>query len=98
MGALKVRVPFGTLRHQHSTWQVRQDVTITDNVCMCIWGFPEIRCTILGVPIVRTIVFWGLHWGPIILGNYHILFGKSPQEETLRWTLLVRFKGPPSKM
>ena len=36
------------------------------------WGFPKIRGTILGVPIVRTIVFWGLHWGPLILGNYHI--------------------------
>ena len=28
--------------------------------------------TFLGVPIVRTIVFWGLYWGPLILGNYHI--------------------------
>ena len=28
--------------------------------------------TILGVTIlIRTIVFWGLYWGPI-LGNYHI--------------------------
>ena len=26
----------------------------------------------MGVPIVRTIVFWGLYWGPFILGNYHI--------------------------
>ena len=24
------------------------------------------------VPIIRTIVFWGLYWGPPILGNYHI--------------------------
>ena len=31
-------------------------------------GFPK-----LGVPIIRTIVFWGLYWGPPILGNYHIL-------------------------
>ena len=29
------------------------------------WGYH------LGVPIIRTIVFWGLHWGPLILGNYH---------------------------
>ena len=36
------------------------------------WGFPKIRGTILGVPIIRTIVFWGLYWGPLILGNYHI--------------------------
>ena len=23
------------------------------------------------VPIIRTIVFWGLYWGPLNLGNYH---------------------------
>ena len=22
--------------------------------------------------IIRTIVFWGLYWGSLILGNYHI--------------------------
>ena len=33
-------------------------------------GFPKIRGTVLGVPIIRTIVFWGLYWGPFILGNY----------------------------
>ena len=38
-----------------------------------IWEFPKIRGTILGVPIIRTIVFWGLYWGPLILGNYHIV-------------------------
>ena len=37
-----------------------------------MWGFPKIRGTILGVLIIRTIVFWGLYWGPLILGNYHI--------------------------
>ena len=37
-----------------------------------IWGFPKFRGTILGVPIIRIIVFWGLYWGPLILGNYHI--------------------------
>ena len=31
-----------------------------------IWGFPKIRGTILGVPIIRTIVFGGLYWGPPI--------------------------------
>ena len=30
------------------------------------------RGTILGVPIIRIIVFWDLYWGPLILGNYHI--------------------------
>ena len=28
--------------------------------------------TFLGVPIIRTIVFGGLYWGPPILGNYHV--------------------------
>ena len=28
--------------------------------------------TFLGVPIIRTIVFWGLYWGPPILGNYQV--------------------------
>ena len=35
-------------------------------------GVPKIRGTLVGVPIIRTIVFWGLCWGPPILGNYHI--------------------------
>ena len=30
------------------------------------WGFAKIRGTILGVPIIRTIIFWGLYWGPPI--------------------------------
>ena len=37
-----------------------------------IWGFLKIRGPFLGVPIIRTIVFWGLYWGTLILGNYHI--------------------------
>ena len=42
-----------------------------------IWGFPKIRGTILGVPIIRIIVFWGLYWGSPILGNYHLEVGRS---------------------
>ena len=34
-------------------------------------GFPKIRCTLLGVPIIRIIIYWGLYWVPF-LGNYHI--------------------------
>ena len=34
------------------------------------WGFPKIRGYLLGGPIIRTIAFWGLYWGPLILGNY----------------------------
>ena len=35
-------------------------------------GFPKLGGTILGVPIIRTIVLWGLYWGSLILGNYQI--------------------------
>ena len=28
--------------------------------------------TIVGAPIIRTMVFWGLYWGFPVLGNYHI--------------------------
>ena len=38
-----------------------------------IWGIPKIRGTFLGVPILRIIVFWGLHWSPLILGKYRII-------------------------
>ena len=39
---------------------------------MYIWRFPKTRGTFLGVPIMRTIVYWGLYWGPLILGRYDI--------------------------
>ena len=29
-------------------------------------GFPKIRGTILRVPRIRIMVFWGLNWGPLI--------------------------------
>ena len=35
-------------------------------------GVSKIRGTFLGAPILRIIIFWGLYWGPLILGNYHI--------------------------
>ena len=36
-------------------------------------GFPKIRGTLLGVPIIRILVFWGLYWGPLILGSMEII-------------------------
>ena len=36
-----------------------------------IRGVPKTRGALFGVPIIRTIVFWGLYWGPLIWGNYH---------------------------
>ena len=35
-------------------------------------GFPKLGIPFLWVPIIRTIVFWGLYWGSLVLGNYHI--------------------------
>ena len=36
-----------------------------------IWEFRKIRTSFLGVSILRIIVFGGLYWGPLILGNYN---------------------------
>ena len=44
-------------------------------VIMPYGGFPKLGVPFLGIPIIRTIVFWGLYWGPLILGNYHISQG-----------------------
>ena len=35
------------------------------NAARKIWGFPKIRGTFFGVPIIRIIVFWGLYWVPL---------------------------------
>ena len=32
----------------------------------CIWGFPKIRGTFLGVPVLRIIKFWGLYIGVLL--------------------------------
>ena len=34
-------------------------------------GFPKIGIPFWGVPKIRILAFWGLYWGPLILGNYH---------------------------
>ena len=38
-------------------------------------GFPKIISTLFGVPILKIIVFRGLYWGPLILGNCHVGLG-----------------------
>ena len=58
--------------------------SLTWNLLATIWGFPKIRGTPLGVPIIRTIVFWGLYWGPLNLGNYHIVKGLKGFPEEIR--------------
>ena len=53
------------------------------------WGFPKTRGTLLGGPIIRTIVFWGLFWGPIILGNYQMwLRVRAWEGGELKWSVL----------
>ena len=49
-----------------------QNATTGLTTCHVRLGFPKIRGTILGVPIIRIIVFGGLYWGPLVLGNYQI--------------------------
>ena len=41
--------------------ELRQSVDRTEDAPVKKWEFPKIRGTILGVPIIRTIVFWGLY-------------------------------------
>ena len=49
-----------------------------------IWGFPKkLGGTFVGVPIIRTIVYWGLCWGPLILGNYHFSTGLTDESQVL---------------
>ena len=40
-------------------------------------GSSKMGGTLFGVSIRRIIVFWGLHWGPLILGNYHMACQKK---------------------
>ena len=57
-----------------SFWQVLEGGFLhraMKSVLEAIWEFPKIRGTLLGVPILRIIVDWGLYWGTLILGNYH---------------------------
>ena len=44
------------------------------NICDPMWvGFNKIGGTFCGGPLIlRVIIFWGLHRGAPILGNYHI--------------------------
>ena len=39
-----------------------------------IWGFPRIKGTFLGVPIIRIIVFGGLYWGSPYVGKLPYIY------------------------
>ena len=53
---------------------IEPEETVSDLILIC--EFPKIRRTILVVPIIRIIVFRGLHRGPRILGNSHLVKGR----------------------
>ena len=40
-----------------------------------IGEFRTIMCTFLGGPFIRTIVYWSLCWGTLILASYHCSMG-----------------------
>ena len=61
-------------------------------------GFPKIRGTLLGVPIVRIIVHWGLYWGPLILENYHISMEKYTGQFKATSPSMVVYIGNSNKM
>ena len=50
------------------------------------WGVP-----FLGVPIIPSIVFWGIYWGPLILGIHHVNHKKDSKRKTIG--LGFRMKG-----
>ena len=60
--------------------------TMEKKVEATIWGFPKIRGTFLGVPIRRTIKYWGLYWSPLVLGNSYLGLYKQ---------MVVRWMGGP---
>ena len=66
-----------TSRIPHAIASPGEDLHLLQRQVPCImttmWGFPKITGAILGVPIIRAIVYWGLYWGPLILGNYYVI-------------------------
>ena len=52
-----------------------------------IWGFPKIRGSFLGVPIIRVIIFGDLNWSTPIWGNYHIWLRNTVTKQDIRNTL-----------
>ena len=36
-------------------------------------GFPKLGVCFWRVLIMRTLIYWGLYWGPPMHGNYHVL-------------------------
>ena len=61
---------------QHRGWHVAVEffrALPTKNSTLTVYvGVPKIRGSFLGRPMRRIIVFCGLYWGRLILGNYPV--------------------------
>ena len=66
--------PFPPPRHLQQTGEPYQALGSWGALAGLGFGnFPKLGGeTFLGVPIIRIILLWGLYWGPLILGNYHL--------------------------
>ena len=53
-------------------YEPQEEPYLQNTVARLIWGFLKFKGTPFGVPMISVKVFWSLHWGPLILGNYHI--------------------------
>ena len=54
--------------------RVKRKTKSNAGLCRNIWGLwlPISRGAFSGVPIMRMLVFWSVHWGLSCYGNYHI--------------------------
>ena len=60
-------------------------------------GFPKSRDTLfLGLPIIRSITFWGLYWGPPILVSGQVSIPNLLQpytQQNLNWRSVAKAHG-----
>ena len=59
---------------------------------MVFW-FLKMRGNCLGVPMIRIIVYWGLHWGPPILQHYQINLSRSNKFPCLASNEIIKVQG-----
>ena len=65
-------------------------------LCLNIWGFPEIWDTLLGVPIIEILRYWGLYWGPLFrettISQQHDCFFSTQCDPKLLFTQRLEAK------
>ena len=59
-----------TMENQREKHMAKQTLTGTMWVCWA-YGFPKLGI-LLGVLVVRIVVYWGLYWDPTSFGIYHV--------------------------